>query len=76
MQRGLDRVGFTDIDEDSGEEVVVVPAQTDAECEMANMIYDSFADDIRLARSMGKAGQLETIRGATEMRSHSSCWLH
>ena len=25
MQRGLDRVGFTDIDEETGEEVILVP---------------------------------------------------
>ena len=62
MARGLDRVGFTDFDEDSGEEVILVPVLTDAESQMVDMIYDSFEDDVRLARSMGKGGTWEKFR--------------
>ena len=70
MQRGIDRVGFTDIDEDSGEEIILVPTLTDAETEMSDMIYSAFEDDIRLARSMGKHGTHERFK---QLKEQASC---
>ena len=70
MHAGTRRVSFTDIDEDTGEEIILVPTVTDAETEMSDMIYGASDDDIRLARTMGKHGTHERFK---QLKEQASC---
>ena len=51
---GLDRVGFSIIDEDTGAETILVPMLDEFEQQLLNFMHDEFKPLIAAARAKGK----------------------